>query len=286
MPDFNRSLIQCVAAAALLSVAPAVPAAAQQATAAPQPTMAQPPSTAQPPGPAPDSGPGFMTRYDFHLSAASLAINDQRFSWDTHFGGEVDVVDYVVGRASVVVDYEAVLGDQFRAFDPNQGVYTLETSGSVRIGGTELVGVFHHVSRHLSDRAKRFPIAWNIVGARVLRRLSVSDTTFDLKVEAGHVTQHSFVDYQWVGQLDILIRRPLTPHVGLLAHATGQLFGVDSSVVNRSDQTGGLAEIGVRLNGRAGAIELFVGLERRVDADPLDRLPQQWALAGFRLLGR
>jgi hypothetical protein len=280
MPDFNRSLIQGVVVATFLSIAPAVPAAAQEPTTALQSTAPQPPDG------VPDPGPGFMTRYDFHLSAASLAINDPRFSWDTHFGGEIDMIDYVVGRASIVVDYEAVLGDQFRAFDPNQGVYTLETSASARIRKTELVGFFHHVSRHLSDRPKRFPIAWNIAGARVLRRVSVSDTTFDLTAEAGHLAQHSFVDYQWVGQLDVLIRRPLTPKVGLLAHATGQLFGVDPSLVHRDNQAGGLAEIGVRLNGRAGAIELFVGVERRVDADPLDRLPQQWAMAGFRLVNR
>jgi len=42
----------------------------------------------------------------------------------------------------------------------------------------------------------------------------------------------------------------------------------------------------VRVNGRGGAIELFAGVERRLDADPLDRLPQRWAVAGFRLLSR
>jgi hypothetical protein len=33
-------------------------------------------------------------------------------------------------------------------------------------------------------------------------------------------------------------------------------------------------------------MELFAGVERRVDADPLDRLPKEWALAGFRLVSR
>jgi len=31
---------------------------------------------------------------------------------------------------------------------------------------------------------------------------------------------------------------------------------------------------------------LFAGYEKRVDADPVDRLPQHWGLAGFRLLSR
>ena len=49
------------------------------------------------------------------------SINDPRFSWETHFGGDLDVADYVVGRSSILVDYEAVLGDEFRPFDPEPG---------------------------------------------------------------------------------------------------------------------------------------------------------------------
>jgi hypothetical protein len=33
-------------------------------------------------------------------------------------------------------------------------------------------------------------------------------------------------------------------------------------------------------------MELFAGIEKRFDADPLDRQPQHWVLAGFRLLSR
>ena len=266
MPEFNRSLIQRVAAAAWLSVALAVPAGAQQPTA------------------PPDPGPGFMTRYEFHLSAASLAIQDQRFSWDTRFGGELDVIDYLVGRATILVDYEAVLGDEYRAFDPNQGNYTLETSASARIGKTEIAGVFHHMSRHLSDRAKRFPIAWNTGGVRVLRRMTAGATTVDLAADAGRVLQHSYIDYSWIGQIDLSVRRQLSPRVEWFAHGSAQLVGVDPSLARRDNQRGGLVETGVRLGGRAGVIELFAGFERRVDADPLDRQPQKWGLAGFRLL--
>ena len=64
----------------------------------------------------------FLTRYDFHLGADRLIIDDQRFSWDTHFGGSIDAIDYVVGRLSGIVEYQAILGDEFRAFDPNQCV--------------------------------------------------------------------------------------------------------------------------------------------------------------------
>ena len=99
-----------------------------------------------------------------------LPTEDQRFSWDTYFGGDVDFLDYVVGRLSGLADYHAVLGDEYRPFDPNQAYYTLEVSSSYRIGETEIAGVFHHVSRHLSDRPKQLAIAWNVAGRGVLRR--------------------------------------------------------------------------------------------------------------------
>src|SRR5437764_783665 len=126
MPDIHRSLT--LRAAAALIVTLAAPVAAQQL-------------------PAPRSpSPGFFTRYDFHLTAASLGSDDHRFAWDTWFGGDLDLIDYVVGRAAVLVDYEAVLGSEYRAFDPNQGNYILEASSSARVGQTEIVGFFHHVS--------------------------------------------------------------------------------------------------------------------------------------------
>jgi len=50
-------------------------------------------------------------------------------------------------------------------------------------------------------------------------------------------------------------------------------------------QAGGLVETGVRLKGEKGAIDLFLGYERRVDAAPLDRQPQTWIFVGFRLVG-
>ena len=51
-------------------------------------------------------------------------------------------------------------------------------------------------------------------------------------------------------------------------------------------QTGVLLEAGVRVNGRAGALEIFAGYENRVDADPLDRQSRRWGLVGFRLLSK
>jgi hypothetical protein len=242
---------------------------------------------AQSPAPAP-SGPEFLARSEFHLGANSLALqtDDERFSWDAYFGGTVDVFDYVKGRASMVADYHPVLGSEFRPFDPNQAYYILEVSSSYRAGETEIAGVFHHVSRHLSDRPKQFAIAWNVLGARVMRRVEMGGVTVDARVDGGAIVQHSYVDYQWTADADVTIRREITPRFGAFAHGSVEVFAVDGSEPARGTQRGGRVEAGVRINGRGGAIELFAGVERRLDADPIDRLPMQWAVAGFRLFSR
>jgi hypothetical protein len=232
---------------------------------------------------APDS-PEFLSSYNFHLSADALSVDDPRFSWQTHFGGDVDLVDYVRGRANILIDYEAVLGSQLRAFDPNQGNYTLEVSGSVRLGGTEVAGMLHHVSRHLSDRPKDFAIAWNVLGGRVLRRVTAGGVTMDVQGSAGKIIERAFVDYSWIADADVVLRRPVAPHVGVFAHGFGELVGVDQTVAGRDARQGGRVEGGVRLNGRAGAVELFAGLERRIDADPIDGRSQRWVFAGFRFV--
>jgi hypothetical protein len=150
----------------------------------------------------------------------------------------------------------------------------------------EIAWVFHHVSRHFSDRNKVFPIAWNLVGARLLRRIEAGGVTVDTYGGAGLVGGHSNVDYSWVADLDLTIRRALSARVGLFAHGHGEMFGVDGSEGDRGSQTGGRIEAGVRFSGRAGALELFAGFERRIDADPVDLQPQRWGIAGFRLVGR
>jgi len=242
---------------------------------------------AQSPAPAPDT-PGFFSRSEFHLSANSLILGteDQRFSWDAYFGGDLDLVDYVKGRASVLVDYHPVLGSEYRPFDPNQAYYLLEASSSYRVGGTEIAGVFHHVSRHLSDRPKQFAVAWNVLGARVMRRVERGGVTLDARLDLGAIVQHSYVDYRWTADTDVMLRHAINPTVGVFVHGSGELFGVDGSEPDRGTQTGGRFEAGLRVNGRGGAIELFAGVERRLDADPIDRQTQHWALAGFRLLSR
>jgi hypothetical protein len=220
------------------------------------------------------------------MSAKALANEDPRFSWIAHWGGDLDLVDYVGGRLTFLADYQTVLGDELQPFDPNQGNYTLAVSSSVRVGRTEFASVFHHVSRHLGDRAKDFGIAWNTVNARVLRRFALGETTLDVRGEGGGVVARAYVDYSWVAIADVTLRRQVGSRVGVYGQGNWQTVGVDVERAGRRRQVGGRVEAGVLLSGVGGEIELYGGFERMIDADPILQEPRDWAFAGFRLLTR
>ncbi|HEU5259258.1 MAG TPA: hypothetical protein VFU28_24895 [Vicinamibacterales bacterium] len=243
------------------------------------------PARAQDPAPAAPQVIRFMPRYDFHLSADHLSTDDARFVWDTNFGGEVDFVDYGVGRATFTGNFESVLGNQFRDFDPNQGNYLLDGSVSLRERGTEVAMLFHHTSRHLSDRFKRAPVGWNMLGARVRHNIVGRKAAIQLKGDllAGLVKNN--VDYNWEADGDVRVAVPLRPAVSVITSARLQLIGVDGSQ-QRGTQTGSRAEVGIRLAGEKGAIELIVAAERRVDPYPLEFSTLNWVSAGFRFVSR
>src|SRR5262249_7609529 len=125
--------------------------------------LAQEPMTAAP------TSAEFMSRFDFRMWAAALAYDDPRFVWGTHWAGDFDLVDYVYGRATFVADYQALLGNEYRPFDPYQSNYLLEAAGSIRFPQVEMFVVLNHVSRHLGDRPKRIAVAENSLGPRFLR---------------------------------------------------------------------------------------------------------------------
>jgi hypothetical protein len=62
-------------------------------------------------------------------------------------------------------------------------------------------------------------------------------------------------------------------------------LGVDGSQ-DRGTQGGFRAEGGLRFQGGAAAVELFLAAERRIDPYPLEFSTITWASAGFRLLSR
>jgi len=266
MPDTIGSLARRAAVAACLVLTFAAHTAAQK-------PLVEAPTTAE-----------FLSRFDFHLAAAGLSTNDDRFSWDTHWGGDFDLVDYVYGRMSFLADYQAILGRERRLFDPNQGNYTLAVAGSLRLRGTEFTGVLHHVSRHLADRAKEPAVAMNALLVRVMRQVDVRGNTLAVRLEGGPVIARAYVDYRWMTVGEATFRRAVSPHLGVYGRAYTDVYGVHREVYNRPTQSGGRIETGLRIGGKGGALELFGGYERVVDANQLDLLPGRWGFAGFRLV--
>jgi hypothetical protein len=227
----------------------------------------------------------FLPRAAFHLSAEHLSSDDDRFVWDANFGGELDFVDYGVGRATFVANYQAVLGDQLRNFDPNQGNYTLEGSTSARVAGVEIAAVFHHLSRHLSDRPKQFPVDWNMLGVRVEKAFGARSTHTAARVDLRRPLLQSFVDYRWELAAALRNVHGIRPGVAAISAAGLSVLGVDGSQ-DRGTQTGVRGEGGLRFEGRSGAMEFFVAAERRIDPYPLEFGVGRWISAGFRLLSR
>jgi hypothetical protein len=242
---------------------------------------AQTDSTADPPHPSVE----FLPRVAFHLTGEHLSGDDVSFVWDTNFGGDLDVIDYGGGRATFVANYQAILGNEFRHFDPNQGNYILGGSASWRKLGMEFAGVFHHESRHLSDRSNRVAVAWNMMGGRALRTFTSGPARIEARVDLRGVVAKSFVDYDW--EIDSGVRSDvhIRPGVGALFAGGLRHLAVDGTQ-NRGDQTGYRAEAGVRIEGRTGAMEFFLATERRVDPYPLEFGVARWTTVGFRLLSR
>lgn len=225
----------------------------------------------------------FMPRTLFHMTAEHLSGDDPRYVWDANFGGELDVVDYGYGRFTFEGNYQLVLGEEIRAFDPNQGNYILAGVTSVRVGATEIAGELYHQSRHLADRPKMDAVAWNMLGARVRRGFTRGAARIDTRASLRGVFMKAFVDYSW--ELDAGVRSDvqMRPGVGLIVSGDVRYLGVDGTQ-SRGNQAGYRVEGGVRLGGRGGAVELFVAAERRIDPYPIERGTADWVTAGFRLL--
>jgi hypothetical protein len=226
-----------------------------------------------------------LPRTVFYLSAEHLAEEDIMFAWDMNFGGELDVIDYRAGRAMFVANYQVILGDQFRRFDPNQGNYILSGSASVRTSEVEIHGVFYHQSRHLADRPNRVAVAWNMLGVRLQRAMTTGRAHVDASVDVRGVVAKAFVDYSWEIEGAVRSDVQIRPAIGVLFIGTLRRLGVDDTQ-NRGGQTGFRGEAGVRFEGRAGAMEFFLAGERRVDPSPLQFGTANWVSVGFRLLSR
>ena len=224
-------------------------------------------------------------RFDVHFDGEYLLSDDPRFNWAFDLGGAFDVVDWGRGRATFTANYEAVAGEQFRRFDVNQGNYLLEGAATFRLRRVEVAAVWHHMSRHLSDRPKRFAIDWNMIAGRVAGNWTRGTLAAAWQTNFRKTVTNAYVDYDWEVESAVNVRAPFTPRYGATAAAGVRVIGVDGSR-GRGTQMAGRAEAGVRLTGGVAAAELFVGVERTVDPYPLEFGTANWFLAGLRLLSR
>jgi hypothetical protein len=124
-----------------------------------------------------------------------------------------------------------------------------------------------------------------MLGLRALRRFSYRQAVFDARADARGVFMKTTVDYSWEIDAGVRSDMKIRPRVGLLAAGDIRYLGVDGSL-ERGNQTGYRVEGGMRFEGDAGAIELFVGGERRIDPYPVEFGIAEWVTVGFRLLTR
>jgi hypothetical protein len=234
------------------------------------------------------SAPGFLTNYRFHLNALRLASNNENFVWDTDFGGDLDVFDLHYFRGNLLVNFESIVGHRLRPIDPNQGNYTIDLSTWWRttLPGAELGATLHHVSRHRSDRDKDFAIAWNMLGFQYTSQQQIGMWSLEIEHRLLKTIRRSFVDYTAEIGGSARTVRSLHRWVSLVFAGEVSFVPVDRSERGRDNQFGGRLEIGARFPSGAGAGEVFVARERRIDADPFDRQPTNFIMVGFRFLSR
>ncbi len=217
--------------------------------------------------------------------ALSLPSPDERFSWDTHFGGDMDIVDYVGGRVNVLVDYEAMLGSEYRPFDPNQGNYTLEASGSVRArrhGNRRRVPPRVAPPQRPAEAVRGGVQRVRRARAAALRRRPARRWTSG--PTARTVVQQSYVDYPWTGRaLDLLVRRPINKVAGVFARGDGV------AVRHRCRRSGRATDSGAARSrpgcGSTGGLARSSCLPATSGAwTPIRSTccPMQWGFAGFR----
>ncbi|MYH27332.1 MAG: hypothetical protein F4018_13690 [Acidobacteria bacterium] len=228
---------------------------------------------------------GFLTRYHVRTQAAGLAgIGEEQFGWDTDLGVDMDVFDLLFARGNVFFNLETGVGGERRAIDPTQTNYTMDLSVFTRLPRGEFGVTLHHISRHRADREHPGSPSWNMLGLSYGDRLRLG--AFDVALMGrwlGTITS-SEVDYEQEANAHLRVLRPLTGRVSLIAELDGSAVLTDESMFGREHLYGGSAHLGLRFRGSAGAGEILIGRERRVDPDIFVRRPIRWTRWEFRFV--
>ena len=259
--------------------------AAAASTATAQSIQLAPLENTQAPVDNPEGAVVWLPNYKFHLNMAHLSDDSPRYNWDANYGGELGIV--AVGRTQLtfVANYQAVLGEEFHPFDPNQGNYTIDGVLSSRVHGFYVAGVFHHLSRHLADRPKRPPVDWNMMGGRVGRIFKYGGTDVEARFDLLGAILKTNVDYNWEMHAGARAYHHVYGTFGLIGSAMLRQVGTNG-LGNRGTQTGGRGEGGFRISGKAATIELYLAVEKVIDPYPTEFGTEKYASVGMRLLTR
>ena len=239
----------------------------------------------QAPADIPEGSLVFLPSYHFHLNMAHLSSDSPRYNWEANYGGELGIMAYGQTQLTFVANYQAVLGEEFHPFDPNQGNYLIDGVLSTRIRGFYVAGVFHHLSRHLADREKEPPVDWNMMGGRVGTQFTRGGTDVEARFDLLGSILKTNVDYAWEMHTGVRVHHRFYGTLGLIGGAQLRYVGTTDQF-NRSNQAGGRGEGGFRVSGRAATVELYLAVERVIDAYPTERGTATFASVGMRLLNR
>lgn len=237
--------------------------------------------------PVPHAPPdrGVLTAWRTTLDAVHLSGADAGppFDWDVDFRFDTDLFDLGFVRANLLAQVETIVGSELRNVDPNQNNYTADFSLFFRLPRGELGAMFHHVSRHLADRADQGSVSWNMVGVSYGERFTLGPARLDAGVRAMGTTERAGADYtaqiEWHGTMEL----PLNRRLAIIAAADGVVAPVEREMFGRDTRRGGRLSGGVRLPSTAAAVDLYVGWEQRIDAGQFARDTTRWMQAGLRV---
>ena len=228
---------------------------------------------------------GFLTAFHTaidlkHLNGADAGA---RFNWDADVSFDMDVVDAGFVRANLFINVEAIVGSEFRGVDPNQNNYTSDASVFVRLPRGELSTTFHHVSRHLSDRATDAAFSWNMIGVGYGDRFTLGDFELVAGARALWTVERAGVDYDAQYEGYARIARSIGDRLALFGRADGVTVQIDPLELGRSNSHGGRVEGGLRIATGVAAVDVFVAREQRLDASSELRERTRWTQFGIRV---
>ena len=220
----------------------------------------------------------FLSRYDFHLSAPRSGERRRRASRGTRTAAATSTWSTTSSAARrSVADYEAVLGNELRPFDPNQGNLHARGVGlGPRRRRPKSPACFHHVSRHLSDRPKRLRDRLERAGrarAAPVRPTAARPSICAARREASSRTRTSTTRGRRTSTS--IVRRPSERRRRRCSAA--RAASSSASTPSRAGATPAAAASRAACGSTAGgaALELFARLRAAsIDADPLDRQPR------------